>query len=72
MANTLSNTHRVLDRKIKELEEYSPHKSQHIKSLKINKLHIQSGVSATTFRRHSIWTSAELRELTWTSSDSSR
>ena len=23
MANTLSNTHRVLDRKIKELEEYS-------------------------------------------------
>ena len=41
MANTLSNTHRVLDRKIKELEEYSPHKSQLIKSLKINKLRIK-------------------------------
>ena len=41
MTNTLSNTHRVLDRKIKELEEYSPHKSQLIKSLKINKLRIK-------------------------------
>ena len=41
MANTLSNTHRVLDRKIKDLELYSPHKSQLIKSLKINKLRIK-------------------------------
>ena len=41
MANTLSNTHRVLDRKIKELEQYSTHKSQLIKSLKVNKLRIK-------------------------------
>ena len=41
MANTLSNTHRVLDRKIKDLELYSPHKSQLIKSLKIKKLGIK-------------------------------
>ena len=41
MANTLSNTHRVLDRKINELEQYSPHKSQLIKSLKVNKLRIK-------------------------------
>ena len=41
MANTLSNTHRVLDRKIKELEQYSPHKSQLIKTLKIKKLGIK-------------------------------
>ena len=41
MANTLSNTHRVLDRKIKEQEQYSPHKSQLIKSLKVNKLRIK-------------------------------
>ena len=41
MANTLSNTHRVLDRKIKELEQYSPHKSQLIKSLKVNKENIE-------------------------------
>ena len=41
MANTLSNTHRVLDRKIKDLELYSPHKSQLIKSLKVNKLRIK-------------------------------
>ena len=41
MANTLSNTHRVLDRKIKDLELYSPHKSQLIKTLKIKKLGIK-------------------------------
>ena len=41
MANTLSNTHRVLDRKIKDLELYSPHKSQLIKSLKVKKLGIK-------------------------------
>ena len=41
MANTLSNTHRVLDRKIKDLELYSPHKSQVIKTLKIKKLGIK-------------------------------
>ena len=41
MANTLSNTHRVLDHKIQELEQYSPHKSQLIKSLKVNKLRIK-------------------------------
>jgi len=41
MANTLSNTHRVLDHKIKELEQYSPHKSQLIKSLKVKKLRIK-------------------------------
>ena len=41
MANTLSNTHRVLDHKIQELEQYSPHKSQLIKTLKIKKLGIK-------------------------------
>ena len=41
MANTLSNTHILLDRKIKDLELYSPHKSQLIKSLKIKKLGIK-------------------------------
>ena len=41
MANTLSNTHRVLDRKIKDLELYSPHKSQLITTLKIKKLGIK-------------------------------
>ena len=41
MANSLSNTHRVLDRKIKDLELYSPHKSQLIKTLKIKKLGIK-------------------------------
>ena len=41
MANTLSNTHRVLDRKIKDLELNSRHKSQLIKTLKIKKLGIK-------------------------------
>ena len=41
MANTLSNTHRVLDEKIQELELHSPHLSPLIKSLKVKKLAIK-------------------------------
>ena len=41
MANTLSNTHRVLDEKIKDLEQHSPHLHTLIKQLKIKKLNIK-------------------------------
>ena len=41
MANTLSNTHRVLDEKIKDLEKHSPHLHTLIKQLKIKKLSIK-------------------------------
>tara|TARA_Y100000768_G_scaffold117238_1_gene86582 strand:- start:342 stop:656 length:315 start_codon:yes stop_codon:yes gene_type:complete len=41
MANTLSNTHRVLDEKIKDLELHSPHLSSLIRSLKVKKLAIK-------------------------------
>ena len=41
MANTLSNTHRVLAEKIKDLEQHSPHLHSLIKQLKIKKLSIK-------------------------------
>ena len=41
MANTLSNTHRVLDEKIKDIEQHSPHLHSLIKQLKIKKLSIK-------------------------------